>query len=408
MKHSINCSNILKIFLLTLISVTAFGSAAKKPWTLLVYMAADNNLYEFSDYNIRQMMRIGSNEYINIVIYLCKHPSGQQKVAQKIIVNKNSTQIVGQELNVDSGSPQSLIKACTWAFEEFPSDHVAVVCWDHGSGPLNRMQVRGVCYDDTTGNYLTDLDLQAAFGHVCKNSLHGKRIDIVSFDACLMASCEIYYTLQDYVDYVVASEETVPGTGMDYTRALASFLRSSVTPDLLSRMWVAAFRQTYMFSTQSYTLSAIKLANLELVIKNLESIATQLTDLLNKQTSTSVRSVIRYCADPLHCTTFEDRDLIDLDDFYNNLLNKVDTITTTMGAQQTGIAINTLKQTLMNGRALIKQLVIASVAGRSFKNAAGVSIYFPHAYIHSSYYKLDWSLKHPQWLNLLKTYHRIR
>src|SRR5882724_6909888 len=43
---------------------------SKKPWTIIIYMAADNDLRNFATRNIKQMASIGSNDQINIVVHL--------------------------------------------------------------------------------------------------------------------------------------------------------------------------------------------------------------------------------------------------------------------------------------------------------------------------------------------------
>ncbi len=43
------------------------------------------------------------------------------------------------------------------------------------------------------------------------------KFDIVGFDACLMGTIEIAYMLEPYADYLIASEETEPAYGWDYT-----------------------------------------------------------------------------------------------------------------------------------------------------------------------------------------------
>ena len=95
---------------------------------------------------------------------------------------------------------------------------------------------RGVCYDDSTGNYLTDLKYKRAFDIIVNQYRAGKKIDIIAFDACLMADIEVAYTLQPYADYLVSSQETVPGPGFNYADILTPFLHSIPdTVKLLSR-----------------------------------------------------------------------------------------------------------------------------------------------------------------------------
>jgi hypothetical protein len=46
--------------------------AAEKEYTFLIYIAGNNNLYSFIDSNLRQLMEIGSNNLINIVVQVDK------------------------------------------------------------------------------------------------------------------------------------------------------------------------------------------------------------------------------------------------------------------------------------------------------------------------------------------------
>ena len=45
---------------------TAYATEVK-PWTVLVYMAAANDLNQYALVDLQEMMQVGSNENINIV-----------------------------------------------------------------------------------------------------------------------------------------------------------------------------------------------------------------------------------------------------------------------------------------------------------------------------------------------------
>jgi len=377
--------------------------APKKPWTVLIYIAGDNDLFQFVDVNLQQMMKVGTNETVNILVYLCKHAPQEQKVAQKIVVNKNNITIVGQDYNVDSGVAQTVINACKWAYTEFPSDHVAFIGWDHGSGPLNRLP-RGVCYDFTTGHYLTDIDLKDAFQTVTQQFLGNRKIDIIGWDACLMAAAELDATLEPYADYVVASQQTIPGPGWNYTRAFAPFLYKITSPNYLARAWVAAYKQNYSLVTADYTLSAVQLSGFNEFANSIDIIAAHLIKLLQYQTNRSVSLAIAQSVKSTNCVSYDDGTYIDLDNFYANLIPLLSNITVSNAFEAQG-AVASLSTALAQGRALIKKSVIANVAGRDDAGSAGISIYFPRSKkIHASYYFLDWTLHHPLWLEFLKVY----
>ncbi|MCL2815860.1 MAG: clostripain-related cysteine peptidase [Oscillospiraceae bacterium] len=97
--------------------------------------------------------------------------------------------------------------------EEFPADHQAVILWDHGGG-----SVAGVIYDEIYGGDALSLsDLRGAFESVFKLSGQNPPIELIGFDACLMATIETACTFRDIAKYMVASEETEPGCGWNYS-----------------------------------------------------------------------------------------------------------------------------------------------------------------------------------------------
>ena len=63
----------IKLTLLSPIIFSVFFSLdavhTTKPWTFLVYIAGDNNLYPYVKLDLDEMKKIGSNEHINILAY---------------------------------------------------------------------------------------------------------------------------------------------------------------------------------------------------------------------------------------------------------------------------------------------------------------------------------------------------
>ena len=113
---------------------------------------------------------------------------------------------------VDMASPQALHGFVSWAASEFPADHYALVLWNHGAGWRSRAPggSRGIHFDDTSGTAMTMEGLRAAL------SALPARIDLVAIDASLMGMLEVCYEIHEQTDYIVASEESPPGTGYPY------------------------------------------------------------------------------------------------------------------------------------------------------------------------------------------------
>ncbi|MCR4875995.1 MAG: hypothetical protein K5922_02350, partial [Clostridiales bacterium] len=115
--------------------------------------------------------------------------------------------------DISMGEADALTLLLDYGYERFPAQEYALILWDHGGGPLN-----GVCWDERYGgDHLTMEELCRALG---QSPAAERRLSWIGFDACLMASAEVGNLMAPYAKYMIASQETEPGTGWDY-----SFLR---------------------------------------------------------------------------------------------------------------------------------------------------------------------------------------
>ena len=69
-------------------------------------------------------------------------------------------------------------------------------------------------------------------------------VDLIAFDACLMANVEVGYALRSHTDVLVASEEVVNGNGFDYTQAFSTLgIDSQASASALAAGLVDSFQQ---------------------------------------------------------------------------------------------------------------------------------------------------------------------
>lgn len=388
---------IISVFFLNM----QIDAAENKPWTILIYLAAANDLNPFAAYDLDEMMRVGSNENVNIIVYVTLQQDGEPKTTRKLYVVPGQMQQIGDVMVRDSGDVNTLEEALEWMCLDYPADHMAVVLWDHGSGPLNRdgshMMPRGVCYDYDTGNYLTDRDCLQAFSWAQNTFRDGKKFDIIAFDACLMASVEMAYTLAPCADYLVASEETIPGDGFQYAYMMSP-LRSIVMNGLdFARHMVAAYKQEYV-GTLDYTLSATDLVAAQALVKNVNAVAQILTTQLKGINKVTVKSTIRKCISTSNCLSFDSGNYIDLLNFYKNLLTNI------AGLKLPTASFSQMRSLLNGGIALLASVVKANVMSTNYSKAGGLTMYMARYMVDASYPQLHWSQHNPQWLNFLKAY----
>lgn len=86
-----------------------------------------------------------------------------------------------------------------------------LILWNHGGGTEY-----GVCADELSGDSLLLQEMEQGL----QNGMAGlkeKKLDLVGFDACLMASFETLAVTSRYADYAVASLNNSSGYGWNYT-----------------------------------------------------------------------------------------------------------------------------------------------------------------------------------------------
>lgn len=432
-----------KSYLVVLICVFSCFSQLeeKKAWTVMIYMAANNDLDIFAIQNIRQMLNVGSNEQLNIIIFLAQEHQATQENYAKIIKIEKDNQLLIKTINnpklADSGDPKTLIQFCTNTIAQFPAEHYALIFWNHGTGVLDPSSGRtlilsesfqfeyapsenqsyatlfpnfqiiekksiqkAVCFDEVTGNFLKEKDLDFALKTICKQALNNNKFDIIGFDTCLMAMIEVIYIIKNYAYFMVASQEVERGAGWNYKKALSLFQTKAPSPLEFANHIVKAYAKTYHFAND-YTLSCADLS----VAHKLESNIKELALLLQKGLSSNpetVAQLLRTSRYKHHCIHFDEPDYIDLDNFFRNLLRNVAHVAFANALEESEFK-RRLSETVTEGIELIKTMIVANKAGSSFDKAKGVSIYFPERALHKSYKKSQFSV-HTGWLTVIQQF----
>ena len=125
---------------------------------------------------------------------------------------------------------------------------------------------RSISFDETDKDKLYNQEIQLHLQQVLK----GEKLDLIGFDACLMAMVETAYAMRDVAGTFAASEELVPGTGFQYDEWL-NLLISNPQMDgrALGKVLVDSFEQRYGTATEFRdpnpltTLSAVDLTKLD-------------------------------------------------------------------------------------------------------------------------------------------------
>jgi hypothetical protein len=178
------------------------GKAPKLPkWTIMHYTAADNDLNEFLNMDVNEMESIGSTKNMNIISLL---DNGKDDVKiyhiQKDNDPENITSPVLKDLGeTNTAQPETLAKFIEFSMKKFPAQHYALIIGSHG------LAWKGAVEDETTDSFMSLPQIREALDTAAEKT--GKKLDLIGFDACLMATGEVAYELKDNAKYMVASQE---------------------------------------------------------------------------------------------------------------------------------------------------------------------------------------------------------
>ncbi len=409
-----------------------------KKWTLLVYMAANNDLAPFASKNLQQMQKIGSTASINVVVnYNYQHKTEKRS---EIYFIEKSRQLFLKNCSsptdsLDAGNPQTLIEFCNYAITHYPAEHYALIFWNHGTGILeptthNRASylqlfsfkasythyapkinnhalpirieshsTKAICFDDTSGNFLTEQDLTHALESIIATSLH-KPFDLIGFDACLMAMVEIATCLKPFATYLVASQEVELGWGWNYELLLKPFNTGTISPKVFGIHIVNAYAKIYD-SIDEYSLSLIDLQHVEKLKSNISLVAQLCNKLLCCKNKKDFRNIIHLSRNKHFCTHFDEPSFIDLAHFYQNILLHSNNYTP--HDHRTENLWKQLLEAIKEGLALIATCVLHNKTGKKATKAHGLSIYFPENSIHYSYFDSIFT-QETAWLSFLNIY----
>jgi hypothetical protein len=263
------------------ITVTPFVTTKTK-WTILVYLNAANDLYQFSTLNVNQMESVAQNPEVRFVLQWKQSqvafPGSSFDGTRRYLVKPDTSGAIASELlqdmgtAVDMGLPETLRDFVSWGQTYFPADRTILIIWNHGSGwrrgspePPNR----AVSFDDETGNAIQTWQLNQALGSA--------KLEVLAWDASLMQMLEVAYEVRTKVPLVVGSEESPPGEGYPYDLIFAKFRDN---PDLPTRELVKEFVNAMLavpaYKSRKITQSILETAALEPLAQAVSQLADAL------------------------------------------------------------------------------------------------------------------------------------
>jgi hypothetical protein len=401
----------------------------KKEWTIMVYMAADNNLDENGADDLKKMKRAmrkaGAGRRINLIAQYDRALDGVP-TKRFVITGKGSVEddVVKEIRETNTGNPKVLIRFLRWSIKNYPARRYMVVLWNHGNGvedddiyfrgiDITNLKVkrspffrpstktlrelpildanRLIGTDDHEKDFLDNVELQMVFDTIRNDRTLGldHNIDIVLMDACLMSMVEVYFQLRNSVDLVVGAEDIGPVKGWPYVEVFSKLIdKPDIKTQALARQMVNQYMSFYADDSHvSLTQSACDLRQFESVKLAIDKLAQALLSSLSEPGFLEAFIVSHYQAQ-----TYNEMKYVDLIDLCTVLKDK-------STSQQVGAACQSTMDTLGGSGFILNSRHKGD--GVEFSN--GVSIYLPRARISPLYQNLDF-IKQTEWGNFLSAY----
>ena len=318
----------------------------KAVWTVMVYLAGDNNLSSECLFALTEMKKAAPGKHIQVIAqfdpqdkYLPTHryeinrkgPNStlfediideahynpdtrevrfrreskradslansrlkHRTVIESVLSDANdltSLEFKGEDItdDTDTGSPVTLYNFLSFCIEEYPADHYMVVLSGHAGGTESDYLLK----DASSKGSLTFNELKEVFKEL-QTDLNGRPIEIIGMDNCLMSMGEICYELRGLVQIAVGCESYSPASGWPY-REILERLRKDFGEHKAKRKSSPAeaakaiveeyvnYYASYWMAGLSVTQSAIDIGKVEKFRKVVDKFASELEQGLIKE-----------------------------------------------------------------------------------------------------------------------------
>lgn len=265
---------------------------------VFVYMIADNDLDFYATANINEMETFMAHnpEAGSVYVYIDRaknrktaHPILYQitadtsaKINSKIIKVYPENNSANEKVLAEVLSQVQTICAINNEFLR------GLVLWSHGSAWLpesvslasqRATAVKSFGLDQTMANnenHNAEMDIRKLA--IILNNYH---FGFILFDACFMASIEVFYELRNTTDYIIASPTEVLATGFPYKDILTDMLSATVNYKKIAQKYVAFFQQKkgVLQSASVVTVKTAELPQFATLFKYyLNTISREITD----------------------------------------------------------------------------------------------------------------------------------
>jgi hypothetical protein len=437
-------------------------------WTVMVYLAGDNNLTTECMFALTEMRKVARNKDVHIIAQF--DPSDPYLPAHRYQINLDSDSLYCDIIDraryhkkrkevyfenesrkatslaelrrsaakkaekakldkaclteakadtvitddTDTGSPITLYNFISFCMEKYPAKRYMVVLSGHAGGTERDYLLK----DESSKGSLTFNEMKNVFKRILKDR-KGRPIDIIGMDNCLMSMGEICYELRDAAEIVVGCESFSPTSGWPYRQILERVCKDFGCAELPDRRSVTveiarAIVEEYVNYYATYWVAGLSVTQSALDVRKVRNLRAEVDQLAEAMEVELVAEATNN-AEPRNgrpSSSFEDALLLAHWEAqsYNgeqfvDLFDFCDCLGKRLDPSSTIAKLcNRMKEFIKN------EFVLRSCyCGAIYQYSYGVSLYFPWSRIAPSYWNLDFvkDAKGRGWGSFLKAYTRL-
>ena len=403
----------------------------QKEWTIMIYMAGDNNLAVDMAYAMEQIKGVADNnaDSPNLFVYYdgnspaiptlyCdfSEPGKPRYVRSYKVPNKLYTPLSTKE-NENAADRRSIMNFVDWCVNgvEVENDRgeisygrraqkYALIFSGHSLG----FQDIGLFKDESSGKSMKMLDFydvlarltgdkkeleilldrkgsEAEDRKVETKELLGQKLDLLGFDSCVMGMLEVGYQFHKMTKTIIASEGSVPSAGWTYAKILGCLTREQ-NHNIDTRRVAEQFVEEFIQSQDAYTVGGVSvdmaawdLSRFDELADAFEDLAAVLIDCFADEKSRIYRQMERVI---LHvhwkCQSYMYDQNVDLGDFCELLDEECGRVIDELGG---GDDLDNLRRVQTACQAVMKELrnavIQSGFSGGGYQYSNGISVFFP-------------------------------
>ena len=437
---------------------------SQKEWTIMIYMAGDNNLSVDMAYAMEQIKGVAAQgaESPNLFVYYdgnspaiptlyCDFSEPQKPRYVRSYKVPNKLYSTPKKPNENAADPRAILNFVDWCVNTVEVENNGEITFGRKaqkyalifSGHSLGFQDIGLFKDETSGKSMKMFDFYGVLQRMVSTKkqlreladelnwegdvrevettvLLGQKLDILGFDSCVMGMLEVGYQFNYVAKTMIASEGSVPSAGWTYAKILGCLTREDAR-NLDTRRVAELFVKEFVRSQDAYTVGGVSvdmaawdLGRFDELAAAFDGLSEALINCFKDEHSRIYRQMERVILQ-VHwkCQSYMYDQNVDLGDFCELLDRECGLVVEELGGDDVEMLRKVQKECRNVLKELKKAVLLSGFSGGGYQYSNGISVFFPwsrEAYeVSRKNYESLWFAKDAKrerlsWTDFLKKY----